>query len=128
MDKLIRAHVFNDEGESIIDYLMGCLEANHMVNSFQMAQCPIGVEHSFPYFELHSDIPKVASISSLDYHTTIYFTHKLSNNFSRHVQVCLPTLNSSLSVQTLTTQLTYILHSSAINSFQHTRDTITKLD
>ena len=108
-------------GESTVDYLMGRPEATHMINSFRVGPCPIGADHSFLHFEMHSDAPKAANTGSLDYHTTIHFTHELSDIYSRHVQARLPTLDSSMSLQTLTTQLTDILHSAAINSFPHTR-------
>ena len=38
-------------GESTVDYLIGRPEATHMINSFRVAPCPIGADHSFLYCE-----------------------------------------------------------------------------
>ena len=108
-------------GESTVDYLIGRPEATHMINSFRVAPCPIGADHSFLYFELKCDISKVTKSSQPCHHTTIHFTHELSDIYSQHVQAHLPSHDLSLPLESLSTKLTHILHSAATSSFPCTK-------
>ena len=114
-------------GESTIDYLIGRPEAIHMINSFRVAPCPIGADHSFLYFELKCDTSNVTNSSKPNHHTTIHFTHELSDIYSRHVQIHLSSLDSSLPLENLTTELTHIFtHQQLVAS--HTRNTLIKVE
>ena len=107
--------------ESTIDYLIGRLEATHMIKSLRVAPCPIGADHSFLYFELKCDIYNVTKSCQPSHHTTIHFTHDLSNIYSQHVQAHPSSLDSSLSLENLNTKLIHILHSAAISGFSYTK-------
>ena len=114
-------------GESIVDYLIGRPEATHMINSFWVTPCPIFVDHSFLYFELKCDTSNITNYSKPNHHTTIHFTHQLSNIYSRDVQIHLSSLDSSLPLENLTTEVTHILNSATISS-SHIRNTIIKVE
>ena len=108
-------------GESTVDYLIGRPEAAHMISSFKVGTCPIGADHCYLHFEIDC-APKVYHPIPLDLgHVTIHFTHELADIYSRHVQDCLPSIDLSSSLETITTQLTNTLHSAAMDSFPHTR-------
>ena len=53
--------------------------------------------------------------------TTIHFTHELCDIYSQHVHAHLSALDPSLPLESLTTELTHILHSATINSFPYTK-------
>ena len=106
----------HEGGESTVDYLIGRPEAIHMINSFRVAPCPIGADHTFLYFEPKSDISNVTRSSPPSHHTTIHFTHELFDIYSQHFQAHL-----SLHLESLTTELTHILHSATISNFPYTK-------
>ena len=106
---------------------IGRLEATHMINSFRVTPCLIGVDHNFLYSELKCDISNATNSSKPNHHTTIHFTHELSNIYSRHVQIHLSSLDSSLPLENLTTEVTHILNSATISS-SHIRNTIIKVE
>ena len=108
-------------GASTVDYLIGRPEATHMVDSFRVAPCPIGADHSFLYFELKCDTSHATNSSQPTHHTIIHFTHELADIYSRHVQTHLSSFDSSLPLENLTTTLTHILQSAAISSFPYTK-------
>ena len=96
-------------GESTVDCLIRRLEATHMINSFRVAPCPIGADHSFLYFELKCDTSNVTNSSKPNRHTTLHFTHELSDIYSLHVQARLSSHDSSSPFKNITTQLTHPL-------------------
>ena len=106
-------------GESTVDYLIGRLEATHMINSFRVAPCPIGADHSFLYFELKCDTSNATNSSQPSHHTTIHNTHELFDIYSQHIRAHLCSLDSSLALENRTTQLIHILHPSTISNFPH---------
>ena len=108
-------------GESTVDYLIGRPEATHMVNSFRVAPCPIGADHSFLYFELKCDTSHATNSSQPNHHTIIHFMHELAHIYSRHVQAHLSSFDSSLPLENLTTKLAHTLHSTTISSFPYTK-------
>ena len=84
-----------------------------MITSLRVDPCPIGADHSYLYFELLA-MPMVLHQTSKDSHVTIHFTNELSGIYSQHIEALLPSLGTTLTLDTLSTQLTNILYSAAI--------------
>ena len=92
-----------------------------MINSSRVAPCLIGADHGFLYFELKCDISNATNSSQPRHPTTIHFTHEHFDIYSRHVQDHLSSLDPSLPLESLTIELTHILHCTTINSFPYTK-------
>ena len=78
-------------------------------------------DHTFLYFELKCDICNVTHSSPRSHHTTIHFTHELPDIYSQHVQARLSSLDPSMPLESLTMELTHILHSATINNLPYTK-------
>ncbi|MCO5608775.1 hypothetical protein L7F22_062991 [Adiantum nelumboides] len=102
-------------GGSNVDYILGPLSATHLLQSFSIGRCPLGADHTFLSFTLLAfvslDIPPPTHT-----HTTIHFTRELSHVYTDHLHSHLLTLDSHAPLDTLTTQLTHILHDSALHT------------
>eukprot|EP00249_Psilotum_nudum_P009654 c22069_g1_i1 orf=27-1430(-) len=105
-------------GESTVDYLMGSLSGMQMIDSFDLGQRPIGADHTFLTFSLHTTLHRTPPTTPHS-HTVIAFTHELSHIYAQHLHERLLLLDPHEPLDSLTAQLTSILHESATLSFPH---------
>ncbi len=105
-------------GESTVDYILGSLSGAQLLRSFSIGRRPIGADHTFLTFTLTSHLSHTPTPTTQS-HTTIHFTHELSHVYAHHLHTHLLSLDPQAPLDSLTSDLTSIIHTSAILSFPH---------
>ena len=104
------------KGQSTVDYVLGSLAAMDTVSSFTIPRRPIGADHTYLSLSLRTSLPTPPPPTHSP-HTTIHFTEELSVVYRHHVYAGIRQLDPDAPLSTLTTEITTILHSAALESF-----------
>ncbi|MCO5562396.1 hypothetical protein L7F22_016023 [Adiantum nelumboides] len=106
-------------GESTVDYLMGSTQTSELIHSVSIARTPIGADHTYLTSSLLATHLVDPLPSPTHTYTTISFTHELTPVYIHHLHEHLIHLDPTTPLDTLTTDITSILHESATQSFPH---------